>query len=227
MIIGNGLLGRAFLNNEQNYENFIIFVSGVSDSLNSDKASYEREKLLLIKTLKEQTTKKLIYFSSVLSGVIDNNYYNHKLEIENLIKIHSNNYIIFRVPQIIGKSGNKNNLFNNFKNIIINGGEVTVYKDVYRSLLDVDDLVKIVDYFKDTLNNEIINISDIEKISVLDIVTNISKVLKKTPNIKLIKKHDDNNWVSINDIIVDEAINNIGINRIGYTDNVIKKYINN
>lgn len=227
MIIGNGLLGRAFLNNEQNYENFIIFVSGVSDSLNSDKASYEREKLLLIKTLKEQTTKKLIYFSSVLSGVIDNNYYNHKLEIENLIKIHSNNYIIFRVPQIIGKSGNKNNLFNNFKNIIINGGEVTVYKDVYRSLLDVDDLVKIVDYFKDTLNNEIINISDIEKISVLDIVINISEALKKTPNIKLIKKHDDNNWVSINDIIVDEAINNIGINRIGYTDNVIKKYINN
>jgi len=224
MIIGDGLLGRSFLNSNQNYNDIVIFASGVSDSLNSNESSFEREKLLVLNTLKEYKTYKFVYFSSVLAGVIDNNYYNHKIDIEELIKTHSDNYIIFRVPQIIGSVGNKHNLFNHIKNLIENNQEVIVYNNVYRALLDVDDLVNLVNYFKDTITCKTINISNIEKITVLDIVNIISNQLKITPNIKIVDVEGDN-WTDDNDIIVDNAIKNLGISRTQYTNNIIKKYI--
>ncbi len=226
MIIGDGLLGSAFMTKKKDYEKFVVFASGVSNSLHSDELSFEREKLLVLKTLNDYKDSKFIYFSSVLTGIIDNNYYNHKIEIEELIKNNSNNYIIFRVPQIIGGTGNKHNLVNHIKNLILNNEEVVVYKNVYRALLDVDDLVKIVDYFKDTTLCETIYISNIEKISVLDIVNIISNQLKIKAKIKMVDS-ENNNWFYENDMAVDDAISNIGIVRSGYANNVIKKYINN
>lgn len=225
MIIGNGLLGNCFTNNLSNHEKYIIFASGVSNSKETNVIKFKREKDLILKTLKHNTNLKFIYFSSILTGVSNNEYYNHKLDIEKIIKTESNNYIIFRIPQVIGESGNGNNLVNFLKNSIINNSEITIYENIKRSLIDVVDVVNIVNYCKDKVSCETIYVSDIEKIDVIDLVNKISFKLNKTPIIKIDNNVSDNNWIIENSVIVDESIINIGIKKIGYTDTIINKYI--
>jgi nucleoside-diphosphate-sugar epimerase len=226
MVIGNGLLGGAFLMSKENYDDYIIFASGVSNSLNTNNELFNKEKSLILNVLNENKTKKIIYFSSIMAGIINNDYYNHKLQVEEIIKNNSDNYIIFRLPQIIGNTGNKNNLFNHIKTSILNNEEVIVHENVYRALIDIDDLVKLVNNLKASINREIINISYIEKINVIDIVNIIFILYNIEPKIKIIKNEIDNNWNIDNDIIVDEALIKLNIQKNGYTKNIIKKYIN-
>ncbi len=225
MIIGNGLLASSFVKNGLNHNNLIIFCSGVSDSKETDDNNFNREKELLLKTINENKHLKIIYFSSILAYTSNTKYYKHKIEIEKLIKNESNNYIIFRVPQIIGNKGNKNNLFNFFKESILNDGEITIFENTIRALLDIEDLVKIVEYCKDKVNCKIVNISYIEKINVLNLVTLMSKHLNKTPKINTIINKNEGDWTINNSRIINKCINSLGIQTNGYTNNIIKKYI--
>lgn len=225
MIIGNGLLAKGFINSNINHDDFIIFCSGVSNSKEMNYDNFNREKELVIKTITENKNLKFIYFSSILTGVSNNNYYNHKIDVENLIKKESNNYIIFRVPQIIGSIGNKNNLFNFLKESILNDDEINIFENVKRALLDIDDLIDIVNYCKDKVNSEIINISYIEKISVLELVVIISNYLNKIPKIKTIFNKTIDNWDIKNSEIIYQYINDINIKTNGYTNKIVKKYI--
>ena len=225
MIIGNGLLAKGFINSNINHDDFIIFCSGVSNSKEMNYDNFNREKELVIKTITENKNLKFIYFSSILTGVSNNNYYNHKIDVENLIKKESNNYIIFRVPQIIGSIGNKSNLFNFLKESILNDEEINIFENVKRALLDIDDLIDIVNYCKDKVNSEIINISYIEKISVLELVGIISNYLNKIPKIKTIFNKTVDNWDIKNSEIIYQYISDINIKTNGYTNKIVKKYI--
>lgn len=227
MIVGRGLLGKAFADSSENYGGYCIFVSGVSDSSLTDIREFERERDLIYKTITENYGLRFIYISSVLSGHkgTKNYYYSHKVNMEYLIKDISNDYIIFKVPQIIGNGGNKNNLINHFKTAILNDEEVIVYNKIRRVILDIDDLIDIVNYCKDKVYCETINISNIEKIKVVDLVNIIGKVLNKEPKINthILGYLDD--WHLKNSDIVDEAIADLEIEPSGYTDRVITKYI--
>ena len=118
MIIGDGLIATAFLEKYDKDKNIIIFASGVSNSQEINPSHFLREKKLLNKIILENPNIKFIYFSTILIGYKNNPYYTHKKEMEDLIKKTSTNYIIFRVPQLIGKTGNNNNLINSLVNTI-------------------------------------------------------------------------------------------------------------
>lgn len=226
MIVGKGLIGEAFESSGIDFSDYIIFASGVSNSEDTDDKNYKREEDLIIKTIKENRGLKIIYFSCVLAGVTNNKYYNSKLKIEEIIKRNSSNYIIFRVPQIIGKKGNPNNLLNYLKNSIINEKEISIYNNIERSLVDVDDLIKIVNYCKDKVNCETLNFSSINKINVFTLCNLISKFISKIPVIKIVENHDFNNWEIKNSDLITEAIINSNINVSEYNDNILKKYLN-
>jgi UDP-2-acetamido-2,6-beta-L-arabino-hexul-4-ose reductase len=225
MIVGNGLLANGFIEESFDHKKFIVFVSGVSNSKKTNEEDFNREKTLLLKTILENKLLKLLYFSSILTGVQDNRYYQHKLEVEDIVKKNSKDYIIFRVPQIIGKGGNKNNLVNYLKQSLISGEEMIIFKNTYRSLIDVIDLVRIVNYCKDIVSCDTIYISDIEKIMVLDLLKNMSIFLGVNPKYKLIEG-SNNNWSIKNSGVVNEAILKLKITTSGYTNKIIKKYIN-
>ena len=225
MIVGNGLLANGFIEESFDHKKFIVFVSGVSDSKKTNEEDFNREKTLLLKTISENKGLKLLYFSSILTGVQDNRYYQHKLEVEDIVKKKSKDYIIFRVPQIIGKGGNKSNLVNYLKQSLISGEEIIIFKNTYRSLIDIIDLVRIVNYCKDIVSCDTVYISDIEKIMVLDLLKNMSIFLGVNPKYKLIEGND-NNWSIKNSSIVNEAILKLRITTGGYTNEIIKKYIN-
>jgi nucleoside-diphosphate-sugar epimerase len=226
MIIGTGLIASAFSKSEKKYDNLIIFASGVSDSKQTDVNEYRREESLILNTINENKGLKFIYFSSMLAGIKNNQYYNHKVNIEKLITDNAKKYLIFRAPQIIGHTGNKNNIINAFKNSILNENTVNVFSNAKRAIIDVDDLVNIVNYCVDKTTCSIINISNIEKISVFELVTKISNVMKTYPTIHLVNEDINNNWDVENSEIINEAIQFLNINAQGYTDKIIRKYIN-
>ena len=225
MIIGNGLLASAF-SSYGTYDDVIIFASGVSNSKETKEADFKREIDLLIKSISDNKGLKIIYFSCVLADIIDNHYFNHKLNAEAIIKNSSDNYLIFRIPQIIGKTGNKNNLVNYFKDSIINGNEITIFNDTQRALIDIDDLVKIVTYCKDNTSCETLIISDIEKVNVVDVVKLIATNLKIEPKINIIDKNGGN-WNVKNSNSVTQALKDLKIDSTNYTQKIITKYINN
>ena len=224
MIIGNGLIASKFREYD-NHNTCIIFSSGVSNSQESCTKKFNREKSLVRKTLDRHKNLQFIYFSTILVNFSNTEYNKHKLEIENLIKKTASSYIIFRVPQLIGRGGNKNNLVNFLLNSIQTGQDIVISKDVERSILCVEDMVKIVNYCKDKCDRTTINISGVEKKKVVDICKDMASILEKVPSINISTKVDHLNWNTTNSDIVEESFTDLGIVSKNYTKKVLFKYL--
>jgi nucleoside-diphosphate-sugar epimerase len=226
MVIGNGLIASAFINDYKNDDNYIIFAAGVSNSFETNTNEFKRERDLLIKILHEHKDKHLVYFSSFIdSNILKRKYAEHKLNIENIIKDSNNFYTILKLPQAIGFGGNNHELVNYIVNSIKTNNEITVYKNTYKSLIDVDDVKGIIDIllkkWKD--KNTYVEFPFIEKLYVIEIVNLIAKQL----NIKAKIKFVDSN---INDfpelsIATKMILQHLNIIPEGYTEKIIKKYV--
>jgi nucleoside-diphosphate-sugar epimerase len=223
MIIGKGLIASAFEIMKENYLGYIIFASGVSSSKEINYDEYNREEELIIETIKQNKELKFIYFSSVSVNVDKNKYFEHKLKMENLIKDYTSNYIIFRIPQVVGRNGNPNNLVNHIKNCVLTGNEIITNNYIERALLDVEDLVMIVNHCKNKTISETLNLSGVEKIKVYDLCNLIGELLNKTPIVKIVDNIEYNNWVIDNSELINEAI--INFDKKNYTINTLKKYL--
>lgn len=183
MIIGNGFLASAF--NHQIEENLVIFASGVSDSSCTDGRSFLREEQLLLNTIAETQDKFFIYFSSC--GVISHDllgvpYYRHKLKMEQIICSTHPQYLIFRLPQVIGKSRNNKTLVNNFFESVSAGHKITLHRFSKRYFIDIDHIVLFVVhvYKGKVLKNKIVNIAcpieytALELLQVIETLTGLS-----------------------------------------------------
>ncbi|MDC8106322.1 hypothetical protein ACNFU2_15640 [Chryseobacterium sp. PTM-20240506] len=158
MIIGNGLIANSLKNIDT--EDVLYFASGVSNSLETKETEFKREFDLLSNALVNNKEKKLVYFSTL--SVHDqskqkSNYVLHKLEMENYIKNKSNNYLILRIGNIVGKGGNPNTLFNFLKTKIKDNSRFTVHRNARRLLLDIDDISGFLDTTCRSVKNETIN----------------------------------------------------------------------
>lgn len=190
MIIGNGLIANAFKHIEYKYDDYIIFASGVSNSRINSKIETERELDLIKKHL--DYDKKFIYFST--TSVNDKSlskslYIQHKLFIEEFIKLNFKNYIIYRLPIVVGKSNNPNTLTNFINYSILNKNTIQVYNNACRYLIDINDVVKYVNLTLH-LNKEIININLNNKIYIKDLIDIFEQVLKEKSNISTLDKGD-------------------------------------
>jgi len=227
MIIGNGLIASAFVNDYKEDDNFVIFAAGVSNSFETNISEFERERNLLINTLSENKDKHFIYFSSFIdSNILKRKYVEHKINIEKVIKESKNNYTILKLPQVIGRGGNNHELVNFITTKLKQNEEISVYKNTYKSLIDVDDVKRIVDVLvkKWSDKNTYIEFPFIEKLLVHEIVDLIAKELGVEPNIRFVES--DVNDFPEPSIIVEIILNHLGIIVEGYTEKVIKKYVN-
>jgi len=221
MVIGSGLIAKSFSKNKL-FDDYLIFASGVSNSNTTDENEFKREENLLMKSL--STDKPLIYFSSIFSSSIDNPYFNHKRDMENLIKNNNSNFYIFRMPQIIGNGGNVNNIINLFVSNILNNKRIEIWKDSERSIIDIDDVVGIISYvIGNKINNKIYNVSGIESTSVIEIVKILEDILSKKSIISFIDKKSI--LPSSNCLEIEDSINDLSIDRKDYTKKILKKYV--
>ena len=216
MVIGNGLIANIFTE-YKNSDSVLIFASGVSNSMEISDDSYKRE-FDIIKTY-EDIDMKFVYFSTTNINN-DGKYFKHKKKVENYIIENFKNYLIFRLPNVVGFGGNNNNMFNFFKKSIINGDEIIV-KNVLKSLIDIDDVLFICNNLMN-YNNRIFNISYIELMNVLSIVEEMSKIFKTKPIIKLDLSKPHRDIIDNSDeveVLIDERID-----RNDYIKKIINKY---
>ena len=219
MVVGNGFLAKAF-KSYLNNDDVIIFASGVSKSTETLFVEFQRE-LDLLRNFYD-TPKKFIYFSTVstIDGSEKSDYINHKMNVESIIANKFTNYLIFRLPIVVGNDANNVTFFNSIKRNIIEGNELEIY-NVGRYLIDIEDLSKFLPIFIDDQNekNKIINVcfdnfNDVSYI-IEKMEFYLNKSVKKT--YKLYKKNHQ--------IESKYFISKSGLDQEGYTDNLIKKYL--
>ncbi len=220
MIIGNGLIANAF--NEYRYnDDVLIFASGVSNSMENNENEFNKEYELLKDAI--SIPSKLVYFStcSIVDGSKKTPYILHKIKMEKLITECSNNYLIFRLPIVVGNTNNKNTFFNNIKNKIINKEFIDIYI-TYRYLIDVFDLSKYLPDFIENDKNLTINVCLNNKMSVIDIVNMMAKELEIPINVKYIDS------ITTKDIDNSYFMSKMSFDYLPqYNKVLIKKYINN
>ncbi|MBC7407536.1 MAG: NAD(P)-dependent oxidoreductase [Arcicella sp.] len=189
MIIGDGLIAQSFRPHFDIYEdNVILFASGVSNSKLTLESEYLREKLLLQNAL--QQNKLLVYFStcSIFDPTLqDSRYILHKLEMEALIS-KTGNYLIIRLPNVVGKIGNPNTMFNFFINQIIAGKNIQVAKNATRYIIDADDVAFwTMELIKNNFHNHIINVAFPNKLHVISIINIIEDFLNMKANVSMVE----------------------------------------
>lgn len=223
MIIGNGMVAREF-NNYKFNDNIMIFASGVSNSNETSIEAFKREELLLNNTLKYLGNKKIVYFStcSMYDNYFENNAYTkHKLNMENLITKASTNYIICRLPQVLG-SNNKTQLMGFLYEQIKNNNLFSLY-NIERNIIDISDIKVIVDYIVDNnlFKNKIINIANPFNIKVLDLVKKIELIYNLKAKYKIVEKLGQ---FDIDTSEIEFIIKELSLFDNNYIENRIRKY---
>lgn len=190
MVVGNGMLAKAFSSYIKN-ENVVIYAAGVSNSSENFEENFQRELKLLEKCIKENANKLIIYFStcSVNDETLkETKYVQHKSAIESYIKENVGSFIIFRLPIVIGDTKNSFTLFNFLKEKLLLNQEIFIQKNAYRYLVDIDDVSNILTQLIDSnlFLNSIIDVSFSERISVLEITNIMKKEMSSKSTINII-----------------------------------------
>lgn len=179
MIIGNGLIASACSQHFGDNPNVIAFASGVSNSHENRSEAFSREKQMLIEALRRR--QMLLYFStcSVEDPELRNTaYVMHKMEMETLVQ-SAEDYSIFRLPQVVGKTPNPNTLTNFLYQKILDGTHFQVWRHAKRNLIDVEDVALICSYLVQSshANRRIVNIASPFDVSVTQLVDIFELVL--------------------------------------------------
>jgi nucleoside-diphosphate-sugar epimerase len=125
------------------WENDILFSSGVSNSGEQSVRFFQREIDLVNYFLSRANGSTFVYFSTTSifdSAKAASPYVNHKIFIEDLIKNSSVNYLIVRLPNLVGNSNNPNTLTNFFVDRIRMRRAIKLNFHAIRHLIDVTDL---------------------------------------------------------------------------------------
>jgi nucleoside-diphosphate-sugar epimerase len=226
MVIGNGMIANRFMD-YKNDEERIIFASGVSNSKDNIEQNFLREFELLKKTVRENPSKVLVYFSTC--SIKDEDLHNapyviHKKAIEEFIKQNVPKYYLLRLSNLAGISNNPYTLLNYFIFNIVQNHPLTVWGNAYRNIIGMDDMYSIANYIlheKDFLNTTI-NIANPENYSVPFILECIEKHLNKKAICIEVHK-GDNYHINISEI--EPIINQLNINfNNDYLPSLLKKY---
>lgn len=181
------MIAKKFNNIEFN-KKVLVFASGISNSQETRNSEFSRELDLLKNTIFANPESIVVYFSTC--SVYQENkspYILHKLNMEKYVQENISNYYIFRLPQIVGSVKNST-IVSFFTNQIINNEKAKIQKCAFRNLLDIDDVVRIVEYIISSkfCKNSIQNIASNKNISAFNIYNKIAEILKLPTNIEII-----------------------------------------
>ncbi|MET3535538.1 NAD-dependent epimerase/dehydratase family protein [Chryseobacterium limigenitum] len=203
MIIGNGLIASSLKNIDS--EDMLFFASGVSNSLETRSSEFEREFSLLRNTLENNRDSKLIYFSTLSindQSKQNSHYVLHKKEIEDYIRENSENYLILRIGNIVGKGGNPNTLFNYLKAQISNSNKFALHTKARRLLIDIDDIASFLDLNCAQIKNKTINFAYPYYYNLSEIINAIQLKMDKKATFEEVNEGD------FYKVTFDENINN-------------------
>ncbi len=140
MIVGTGDIASVL----PKRRGICFFASGVSDSQETRESEYQREKDLL---LKQDRSKRLVYFGSLSIFYGDTRYTQHKKEMEALVKEEFPKYIIVRLGNIAWGE-NPNTLINYLRNELAKGKPVEL-RDETRYIAEKEEFLHWIDLIPD------------------------------------------------------------------------------
>lgn len=179
MIIGKGMLARAFLSYSVR-DDIVIFASGVSNSIENNETHFNRERKLLEESIVSHPNCTLVYFGTCSVDdpeLSHSTYVQHKIEMEKLIQKSCNRYFIFRLSQVVGKTTSPT-LINFIVDKLENKELFRVWKNSTRNLIDVDDVFKIAHYLikNNLFVNQITNIAAPLSLPIFDIIAIVEEL---------------------------------------------------
>jgi nucleoside-diphosphate-sugar epimerase len=183
MIVGSGLLAKAFSERQAKLESVCLYAAGVSNSSCRDELEFERDQQRLQQHLAAVDPAMLfVYFStcSVLDPWSQDNHYTlHKSRLEALVR-ERGNFLIVRLPQVAGKTPNPHTLLNYLYNRIVRSERFDLWRMSSRNIIDVSDIVSIVAdlILHERVASETVNVANARNFTLPEIVAALETVTR-------------------------------------------------
>lgn len=180
-VIGTGMIGKAFLASKAVREGgSCIFASGIANSACTEAAQFERERVLLTKSLDEHDAGAFVYFGTCAADVPGHetsDYVRHKVAMEGLILAHPAGHVA-RLPQVAGPDASPYTLLSALCARIKARQPIVIRERATRNIIDVADVVTLVDAWLELPSRvRLINIASTHSYPVASIVDTIESVL--------------------------------------------------
>ncbi|WP_426662534.1 NAD-dependent epimerase/dehydratase family protein [Rhodanobacter aciditrophus] len=225
MIVGKGLLAKAFEQHFGDNRDVVIFASGVSNSLETRLSEFAREELLL-RELLDPSIGRFVYFGSCGAKADESEltaYMRHKLAMESLV-LSVPHGLVLRLPQVVSRAANPHTLTNFLRDRIVTGEHFTVWSRAERNLIDIDDIVDIAVHLIRCLPQEAtaVSVASLRSLLMPEIIQIFERVLGRSANCTY---QDAGAPLSIDTTVAREISLELGIELgNGYAERIINKY---
>lgn len=227
MIIGSGLLARAFANAFLQRDDVCIYAAGVSNSSCADAHEFARERLRLADALhRAANVDAFVYFGTCSVAdpeVRDTPYVQHKLAMEKMVFAHPRN-LILRLPQVAGKTPNPHTLLNFLYARISRSESFNLWSKAKRNIIDVTDAASIAQQIiaDDSLRNTTLNVANVVNYPMVDIVRAMERVVGKRAVYEVVERGSE---YFIDTSAILPVLEKAGVEfGNGYLERVIDKY---
>ncbi|MDO8652459.1 MAG: NAD-dependent dehydratase [Undibacterium sp.] len=193
MIVGRGMLANAFTQIYLSDPDTWIYASGVSNSVCTDDAEFLRERSQLSAVLADTNADQTFVYFGTCSvadpSALNTPYVQHKLAMEKLVTAHPG-HLIFRLPQIAGKTNNPHTLLNTLHRHAVTGEEFPVWRNAFRNIIDIDDVVTIVmRYVGSPLQRQLVlNVANPECSPIGEIVKAMEHAMGRKMRVQMIER---------------------------------------
>ena len=227
MLLGEGLLARAFAPVFQGNERVVVFASGVSDSQCTIAEEFDREVHLLQASISKYAhADAFLYFSTC--SIFDpcssgSPYVVHKLRMEDLVARHRA-HLVLRLPVVVGSGGNRKSLVRFLAERIVAEEPFEVWKNAGRYLIDIDDVVRIcVDLVNTEMaRNERINVAGPSDVLLPELVELLARIVGKRPICTYVARGAR---FSLDTHRISESVSRLNVPfDAGYVERVLRKY---
>jgi hypothetical protein len=200
-----------------------VFAAGISNSLEKDEAKYAREERELSEFVQCYSAERIIYFSSFVAAAGQTRYALHKRKIESIISRGASDFLILRLPQVVGPTQNKT-LISYLVQAARTGETIAIHHRAFRSLVDVDDVGRIISLLiAKNVTREIIAVGPSHPLAILDIVRKVESVLGVRINRRLV---DDGDRQSADLTRIRELLDSRDpLQKKSYQNLVLEKYV--
>lgn len=194
MIVGTGLIARAFLRRKARLDNVCVYAAGVSNSTCSDEREYVRDRLRLQKSMATlDGSVLLVYFSTC--SVEDpwskaGRYVVHKRDLEHMVEDRNGPSVVIRASQVAGFTPNPHTILNYLYARISRSERFDLWQRASRNIVDVEDVERIVaDLIRnESLRSGTVNVANPHNSSIAQIVAAFEKIKNRRAIYNLLDK---------------------------------------
>jgi glycosyltransferase involved in cell wall biosynthesis len=195
VLIGNGVIANRFCDYALK-SNYLIFAGSINDFAINDDAAFQNEEAALQLALADNPDVPFIYFSScsILDPEVgETPYVLHKIRMEKLLQSQAKFFLIFRLPEVVGLSGDESNLVNVLVDAILNKKPFEISAKAQKNLIDIDNVHIIADEIikSNKYSNSIINIASTQNTSIYALIQNIEQFLGLKARFDKVEKGSD------------------------------------